>query len=609
MMQAFRNSAKPLIFIVAVAFFAWLVLDLSGLSGGTGLLTATSVGKINGHSVDARSFQEAVSRFQEQRQRESPEPLGIADVAQIRDQVWEQFIQNRLLESEYRRWGISVTSQEIAGAIRNAPPAEFYQLPVFQTEGEFDPSKYERWLQSAEGQSYIPALEQQYRDQIMQAKLARHLVSAVYIPDAALWERFRDQNELIRLGIVTIPPAAISEGAVSVSPGEIEEYYRSNREEFRRSQTAFLSYIQVDRRPVASDTAAALRRAQELRTEIMQGIPFEEVAERESADTVSGSRGGDLGVWKRDTFDSEFERAAVSAPLNQVSEPALTQFGYHLIEITRRDADSLAGRHILVPIAPVGEHRDALDARADSLESLAADRLDPAALDTAARVLGLAVEVAGPVRKDTPSQILPDASVWAFQATVGEHSPVIETPFAFLVFRVDSVWDEGIPPLAQARPEAERKLLEQKQLAQARRLADEVVAQTIAGKALRQAAADLGLEYREAGPFARSNAPAIGRGPIGRAFALPAGSRSEPVEGANGYFILDALERIAADSSAFTAQLESLRSQALNEHRQIQLQQYLAALRSNARIVDQRDQFFRTTAQVEAETAGLPPLP
>jgi hypothetical protein len=110
---------------------------------------------------------------------------------------------------------------------------------------------------------------------------------------------------------------------------------------------------------------------------------------RESSDTVSGSRGGDLGTWRKGQFDADFEKAATALPLNTVSEPVLTQFGYHLIEVTKRWPDSTSGRHILIPIEVTGAHRDQLDARADSLEQLAAETPRPAALDTAARALGL----------------------------------------------------------------------------------------------------------------------------------------------------------------------------------------------------------------------------
>ncbi len=72
MMQAFRNAAKPIMVVVAITFFAWLVLDLSGITGGTGLLTDTSVGKVNGRSIDARTYQTIVQQSIDARQQQTP---------------------------------------------------------------------------------------------------------------------------------------------------------------------------------------------------------------------------------------------------------------------------------------------------------------------------------------------------------------------------------------------------------------------------------------------------------------------------------------------------------------------------------------------------------
>ncbi len=605
MMQAFRNSAKPLVLIVTVAFLAWLVLDLSGLSsGGANMFSTSTVGKVNGQGVDVRAFQEAVSRLTEQRQRQSSEPLGLAETAQIRDQAWEQFIQERLLAQEYKRWGISVSSQEIAEAIRSTPPQDFMSLPDFQTEGQFDRSKYERWLSSAVGQSYIPVLEAEYRSQLMQSKLARHLVAPLYVPETELWERYRDEHEEVTVGAVTVPPGAISDAAVTVTPSEVDAYYASNRESFRREAMAWLSYLTLDRRPIASDTAAALERAQALRAEILSGTPFDEVARRESADTVSGNRGGDLGEWTRGAFDPAFEAAAFSIPLNRVSEPVLSQFGYHLIEVTARAGNTATARHILVPVEVTGDHLVELDSRADSLETLAADRLDPAALDTAARVLGLPVLKAGPVVKGSLTGAVLDAVIWAFQAEVGEHSPVIETPSAYFVFRVDSARQEGIPPLAQIRGEVEERLRSDKKKAEARRLAQEILREAAAGKSLAAAAADLGLSHQVLGPFSRVNAPPLGESVVGAAFAVRPGQRVGPIDGAAGWVVLEVIRHVPADSAAFRAELPSLREQALDNYRRRYLQQYFSALRAAAKVVDNRHLVFRTSAQIEADAQG-----
>ncbi|MFL5402121.1 MAG: SurA N-terminal domain-containing protein, partial [Gemmatimonadales bacterium] len=117
MMQAFRNAAKPLMVVVAFTFFAWLVLDLSGITGGTGLLTRTSVGKINGRSIDARTYQSVVQQSIDARQRQSPGPMGLEDYQQVRDEVWDQIVQSSVLDAEYRRRGIQVSDDEIVHAM------------------------------------------------------------------------------------------------------------------------------------------------------------------------------------------------------------------------------------------------------------------------------------------------------------------------------------------------------------------------------------------------------------------------------------------------------------------------------------------------------------
>ena len=132
-----------------------------------------------------------------------------------------------------------------------------------------------------------------------------------------------------------------------------------------------------------------------------------------------------------------------------------SQFGFHLIEITSRKGNKAKGRHILFPIEVTGAHRDQLDAQADSLEHLGAERADPAALDTVARALKLPIGTAEPVQQGSKVQLgralVPDAGVWAFEAKPGATSPVIETPYAYYIFRLDSLQPAGVPPLTAIR--------------------------------------------------------------------------------------------------------------------------------------------------------------
>lgn len=73
----------------------------------------------------------------------------------------------------------------------------------------------------------------------------------------------------------------------------------------------------------------------ELKAEIEAGADFAAVARANSA-CPSRMRGGDLGTFARGQMVKEFDEVVFSGELNKVLGPVRTQFGYHLIEVTKR---------------------------------------------------------------------------------------------------------------------------------------------------------------------------------------------------------------------------------------------------------------------------------
>ena len=608
-MQVFRNSAKPLIYIVTASFFLWLVFDLSGLSGGTGLLSQTSAGKVDGQTIEARYYTSLVQQTIEQEQRTSSKPLTLDDIVQIRNQVWQQIVEATVLQREYKRRGLVATPEEIANAIESFPPSQLQTAEQFQTDGQFDRSKYQRWLASDVGQQYIPMLEAQYRDQILQSKLLRVVTADIYLSDPALWQMYRDRGEKATVELVAIlPRRAVADSAVQASSDEIAAYYKAHPDRFSRPATAYLSFITLPRSTNASDTAAAYQRAVSARQEILDGAPFAEIAARESADSGSASKGGDLGEWTRGAMVPSFDSAAFALPLNTVSMPVLSDFGYHLIEVTSRKGDKATGRHVLFPIEVTGVHRDEIDARADSLEELGASRLDPAALDTAARALQFPIGAAPPVQKGTQVQlgvrVIPDAGAWAFQAKIGEVSPIIEIPSGFYLFRLDSIVPEGVPPLASIETSVASLVIQEKKTALGKELAEAYLKRVREGSTMEQAATAMDLPYRKLGPFSRVESPVPNPVLTGAVFSLPVGTLSGVLDTEDGLYVVRVLERTPADTAAFRKGLDEYRTDAIRRARQDRARSYLDALQASAKVVDRREGLFPTSAQAEANATS-----
>lgn len=605
-MQAFRNSAKPLMIIVAITFFAWLVVDLSGLSSGTGILSQTSAGKVNGQAIEARYYTTLVQQAIDQAQRGSSRPLSMDETVKVRNQVWDQIVETTVLQQEYKRRGLVATPDEVADAIRAFPPPELERRPEFQTDGKFDMDKYQRWLQSGVAAQFLPYLEAQYREQILQSKLLRVVTADIYLSDPALWQQFRDQQEAATVDLTAIlPRRAIPDSTVSVTDPEIDAYYAAHQDEFTRPATAYLSFVALTRIPDASDTAAAYRHALAVRQEIIGGTPFAEAATRESSDSLSAAKGGDLGTWTRGSMVPAFDAVAFTIPLNTISQPILSEYGYHLIEVTARKADSATGRHILIPIQLAGAHRDLVDAQADSLEELGASRLDPAALDTAARALHLPVLPTGPVQQGTQVQlglaVVPDAGTWAFQAKVGEVSPVIETVHAYYLFRVDSITPEGVPPLAAIRQAVAISAGQEKKAALGKALAEDYLKRVREGSTMEQAATALNLPYRRLGPFTRVQSPVPNPVLTGAVFSLPVGQLSGVLDTDDGLYVIRVVSRTPADSAAFLKGLDAFRTDAIRRARQDRARNFLQGLQEQAKVVDRRQGLFPTTAQAEAD--------
>jgi parvulin-like peptidyl-prolyl isomerase len=297
-------------------------------------------------------------------------------------------------------------------------------------------------------------------------------------------------------------------------------------------------------------------------------------------------------------------------PLKKVSEPVLSQFGFHIIEITSRKGNKAKGRHILIPIEVAGEHRDHLDAEADSLERLGAERGDPAALDTVSKALSLPIGRTGGVQEGTRVQVgnlvVPDAGAWAFGGSKpGATSPVIETSFAFYIFRLDSMQAAGVPPLAQVRPAVEYALRSDKKKALAKPKAEEYMKRLEKGESMAEAAKAMNLPHREFGPFTRVNPPLTDPMVVGTAFGLEKGQRSGLLDTPDGLYVMESLEKVPADSAKFVKELDEYRTKMIDLARQARVRGYMAALRQSAKIVDNRAK-LRQQKEEAAETRQPP---
>lgn len=122
----------------------------------------------------------------------------------------------------------------------------------------------------------------------------------------------------------------------------IKAWYDEHKGEYENAKARhILVRFQGSQVPLKKDQkdltdAEALEKTKQLRERIVKGEDFAVLAKAESDDAGSGAQGGDLGSFGRGRMVPVFEEAAFTLPLNEVSQPVKSQFGYHLIQVQER---------------------------------------------------------------------------------------------------------------------------------------------------------------------------------------------------------------------------------------------------------------------------------
>ncbi|HYH81869.1 MAG TPA: SurA N-terminal domain-containing protein [Longimicrobium sp.] len=600
-MQIIRSKAGKVMTVLLVGgFLAFMVYGIGMEASGAG--TPGELGSVNGTPISLEAYQRRVQELTDQYRQQGASRISAEVQQQIDQRAWDDLVDQTLLEQEMAKRDIRVTDDQIRFAALNVPMPQMMQQEIFQTNGQFDLTKYQQYLRSPQASDeLLTQVEQYYRSVIPRSRLQEQVAAGTYLSDAELWRLYRDRTETATVEYVQLDLSRLAPGAVQVSNDEIRRYYNENRDDFKRGRTARFTVAYLPTAPTEADRQAVLQRTLALRQQVAAGGDFAALARTESADTASARQGGDLGTVRKGQMVAAFDSAVWALPVNEVSQPVLTQFGYHLLQVTERGGDTARVRHMLLPIQKTPEELEALDAKADTLGDLAESQ----GLERAARSVGATVRQGVAVTEQLPYIPGVGPAMEALNWATGEQremepgtrpvSDVIEGEGALYVVRLDSYLPKGEMTLAQATPQIRERLILDKKRARARAEGERIVAEVRRGKTLQQAAAARGLTVQQAGPFTRGAPnPALGQASaaVGAAFGTPLNQVSGVVETEGGLYIVRPTQRTAADQARFNAEKQMMRSSMLMQLRQQVGAQWLASLRRGAKIEDNRDEIF-----------------
>jgi foldase protein PrsA len=116
------------------------------------------------------------------------------------------------------------------------------------------------------------------------------------------------------------------EPQIEITDEELQTYFEENKDSFGEAEQVKASHILV------ADEATA----NEIKQKLADGADFAELAKEYSTDEGTKENGGELGFFAKGTMVTEFDDVAFTLPVNEISDPVKTDYGYHIIKVEEK---------------------------------------------------------------------------------------------------------------------------------------------------------------------------------------------------------------------------------------------------------------------------------
>jgi peptidyl-prolyl cis-trans isomerase D len=363
-----RSHQAWLKWTIAAAGAGMVLYLIPTVGGGMFGVGEDTVAVVEGQKINLKDFQRQLNqRMQMFRGSSNLSPQMLKQLG-IDQQVLQEMLDDRATIAEAERRGLTVTDAEVREAI--------VHLPGLQENGQFVGEDRYRALLRMQRPPMQPAdFEEVLRRELMRDKLQQAVTGWITVSDSDVETEYRRRNEKVKLDVVSFSADAFKKDLTATddelnkefeankdkykigekrqvkyllvdsaalrakivpSPGEIEQHYKQNIEQFSTPEQVHALHILL--KTEGKDEAEVKKQAEDVLKQAKGGADFGALAKKYSEDEGSKDKGGDLSFFGHGQMVPEFDQAAFSLQPGQISDLVKSQFGFHIIKVLEKKA-------------------------------------------------------------------------------------------------------------------------------------------------------------------------------------------------------------------------------------------------------------------------------
>ena len=379
-----RKRGVILVCIISFGLFAFIAEEAFRSCDSAKNNERQQIGEVFGEKISVQEFQKLVDEYTEViKMQQGQDNLPEEQMNQVKDMVWNSYIQNKIVAHEAEKLGLTVTDAELQDILKTGTNPMLAQTPfVNQQTGRFDVSALQKFLADYKAQKANPSANAQMMDQytkiynywsfiektLRQQTLAQKyqsLLAHCFLSNPVEAKMaFKEENEESKIQLAAFPYSDIQDDKVKVVESDLKAKYDEMKARFKQPvESRDIKFVDIQVQASQADRAALNKEFAGFQTQLAAAADPTEIV-RKSASTVAY-----LGIpVGKDAFPSD-----IAATLDSMAVGATTAVKankadntLNIVKLVNKQQlpDSIQYRVIQVAAASVAEAKT----KADSIQ-------------------------------------------------------------------------------------------------------------------------------------------------------------------------------------------------------------------------------------------------
>ena len=269
-----RSKGVLLICIISLGLFAFIAEEAFRSCESSSNDARQQVGEVLGEKINVTEFQKLVDEYTEViKMQQGQDNLNEDQLNQVKDMVWNTYVQTKLIENETKKLGLTVTDAELQNVLTEGTNPMLMQTPfVNQQTGRFDVNALKKFLAEykAQGQAnpqlakqydtiykYWTFIEKTLRQQLLAQKYQGLFAHCFLSNKVEAQMAFNDQNQESQIQLAALSYSSIDDNKVQISDADLKAKYDEVKGRFKQYvESRDIKYVDVQVKASATDRAA-----------------------------------------------------------------------------------------------------------------------------------------------------------------------------------------------------------------------------------------------------------------------------------------------------------------------------------------------------------------